>query len=449
MVTRLTMSVLQRLTSRGGAVLVGAATGLALTYTAYTALTQGQPFLKHAECKRRKRKGARKAPVIVEEEKPPGTDCCLPSVTSHDRAHALFLWIRVKQEADPQDVACSVARIQQYVDQVEAPMETSCGDFRILAGVGFGPEFYRQLKGGGAQAFTNAKHSLISSSSVGGDILIHAKSNDQELLKKLSKLVLQNLPKNSVLCHEETLAKTRYPEAFSTGDTPEDQPSVLSYQYTQGDMELFPPRRPVPEDKSLLLFVSDTGSQDTKFQREQAAMDSRTGGSYAMTQRWVHDLHLLTSNGDLTMNRWVDRAWEECAGPPGERKFKSPSMLTAELADVSMERWMGQAYQECLAMQRTHPNNHIVCTPGRATPRTPFRILRQSLPYSQGGESGLFFLSYASSPRYNELLLDRLVSSACGGGRLNSACMNVFRLSRNVCSACWYFPGLQELGELE
>ena len=122
--------------------------------------------------------------------------------------------------------------------------------------------------------------------------------------------------------------------------------------------------------------------------------------------------------------------------------------LTLQMSQ-SMDQWMTEAYTQCLAMKCKHPDSQVLCTPGTLTTPRPFRILRQSLPYKNQDQSGLFFVSYASTPRYNELLLDRLTASACGGGKLNAACLNVFRLSRNVRSACWYFPGVQELRELE
>ncbi|KAK7090516.1 hypothetical protein V1264_010301 [Littorina saxatilis] len=470
-VLRLVMTLLNRV-CRGTSVFVGrlkvvmgTTAGLALTYGVYQTLVGGNQYIKRA-------KGEAPADPSPNVQQQPFEDNsrhgltprpedalyldlaasarCQPCVISHDKAHALFMWIRLKNEADPQEVACKIARLQQYVQEVEAPTIACCGNRQIHAGVGFGPEFYKQVKGGAPQQFTNAKHSLISGDSVGGDILVHAKSNKVELLKSLSKAIVQSFPPNAILSHEETYGQHSHPEVAKKTQSGGEPLSILNYQYTKGEMELFPMDAPVDKEKPGLLFVEDTGSQDTEPKRRQAAVDPKTGGSYVMTQRWVHDIKLLDSNGDSAMNDWVDKAWEECAGPPGERKFKSLMVLGAELANLSMDKWMGDAYKECLAIQKNHPHEQIICTRGSPLPHIPFRILRQSLPYkNQGGESGLFFVSYASTPKYNELLLDRLIASACGGGRLNSACQNVFRLSRNVRSACWYFPGVHELRELE
>ena len=371
-----------------------------------------------------------------------------PSVTSHDRAHSLFLWIGIKSEADPCQVACRAARVQELVKQVQEPNESSCGDHHVLAGVGFGPEFYKVVRGNVPQPFSNAKHNLISSKSVGGDILIHAKSNDLDALKQLTKEVLDHLPQDSVLWHEETYGEHSDPEVIDKHVQGDEPVNVLNYKYTKEEMELFPPKVPMDQEKPNVLFVTDTGIEDTVIKRTQAAVDPKTGGSYVMTQKWVHDVQLVDSNGEAAMNEWVDKAWEECAGPPGERKFRSQTILAAELAHESMDKWMNTAYKECLAIQEKHPDSQIMCTPGNPGV-CPFRVLRQSLPYKcQSGQSGLFFVCYSSTPAYNELLLDQLVASACGGGKLNKACRNVFRLSHNVRSACWYFPGIQELREM-
>lgn len=448
--------------------MMGTATGIALTYGMYKTVMGGQqPYIRTARGEAppafpevpippfdqnpedNSRHGLQPRPEVSNYLDLAKAARSQPCVIAHEKAHSLFMWIGVQKDADPRAVACRVANLNARVVAVETPSKPCCGSHEIQAGVGFGPEFYQLVKGGVPQPFNNSKHSLISSGSVGGDILIHAKSNKLFQLQQLSKSILDDLPADSVLWHEAVFAEHRDPEHGGSANKSGSEPlGIVNYQYTKGKLELFPPSTPPDTTKPGLIFVDESGSQDTELKRHEVAVDPNTGGSYAMTQRWVHDIKLLYINGEDAMNEWVDKAWEESASPPGERKFRAEHGWGAELLEKSMETWMDVAYQECLEMQKKHPCT--ICTPGTPSPRIPFRILRQSLPYKGGkcGQTGMIFVSYANTPKYNELLLDRLIASASGGGKLNSACRNVFRLSHNVRSACWYFPGVVELREL-
>lgn len=65
-------------------------------------------------------------------------------VYSQGKNHALYLWIYVKPEANAKEVAKAVAKLQKYVDQVTDPKMRDEED-EIWAGVGFGPNFYKQV----------------------------------------------------------------------------------------------------------------------------------------------------------------------------------------------------------------------------------------------------------------------------------------------------------------
>ncbi|KAK6186041.1 hypothetical protein SNE40_008153 [Patella caerulea] len=76
-----------------------------------------------------------------------------PSVYSGGKDHALYLWINLKPTANSNEVAKSVAKIQKYVDQVTDPKLKDEED-EILAGVGFGPNFYAQVAGKTKKGYT-------------------------------------------------------------------------------------------------------------------------------------------------------------------------------------------------------------------------------------------------------------------------------------------------------
>lgn len=53
----------------------------------------------------------------------------------------------MKPEANAKEVAKAVAKLQKYVDQVSDPKMRDEED-EIWAGVGFGPNFYKQVTAG-------------------------------------------------------------------------------------------------------------------------------------------------------------------------------------------------------------------------------------------------------------------------------------------------------------
>ena len=70
---------------------------------------------------------------------------CPPvQVFSPGKDHALYMWIYLKPTANPREVARAMAKIQKYVDEVCDPTMRDEDD-EVLAGVGFGPNFYAQV----------------------------------------------------------------------------------------------------------------------------------------------------------------------------------------------------------------------------------------------------------------------------------------------------------------
>ena len=64
---------------------------------------------------------------------------------SGGKNHALYLWIHLKPNADIRACARAAANLQKYVDVV-CPPDMRDEDDEILAGVGFGPNFYQQVQ---------------------------------------------------------------------------------------------------------------------------------------------------------------------------------------------------------------------------------------------------------------------------------------------------------------
>lgn len=167
-----------------------------------------------------------------------------PSVFSQGKNHALYLWIYVKPEANSKEVAKAVAKLQKYVDQVTDPKMRDEED-EIWAGVGFGPNFYKQVGGKVKQDFNypHRKGNLGDMPSSGGDVFIHAKCNTPSKLFELAQVVMKNMPANSVESFED----------------------IYSFVYKNG--------------RDLSGFIDGTENAADDESRQNIAVEKETGGS--------------------------------------------------------------------------------------------------------------------------------------------------------------------------
>ncbi|ESO98284.1 hypothetical protein LOTGIDRAFT_114599, partial [Lottia gigantea] len=298
-------------------------------------------------------------------------------VYSEGKNHALYLWINLKPGANSREVAKSVAKIQKYVDQVTDPTMKDDDD-EILAGVGFGPNFFSQVAGKTMKSFVypHRKGALGDMPSSGGDVFIHAKCNTPSKLFELAQVIIKNLPKDSVENFED----------------------IYSFVYKNG--------------RDLSGFIDGTENRADEEGRQETAVEKETGGSYVITQKWLHKLDVIDGEKDRTLEGWVGRARNDSTE-------LSRKTITSHVARM------------------TSGNNFNA-------PK-PVEIVRQSMPFgSLSGEKGLFFIGYAASPQNFEYMLDRMVGS--GGDGQND---DIMRLSQNVKGTYWYFPGASELKKLE
>ena len=68
----------------------------------------------------------------------------LLQVYSQGKDHALYLWIELAPGANAKEVLKSAKSLQKMVDQVTDPSMRDESD-EIWAGVGFSPNFYKQV----------------------------------------------------------------------------------------------------------------------------------------------------------------------------------------------------------------------------------------------------------------------------------------------------------------
>ncbi|XP_045188585.2 dye-decolorizing peroxidase YfeX-like [Mercenaria mercenaria] len=300
-----------------------------------------------------------------------------PSVFSQGKNHALYLWIELEPSANPKQVASYAKTLQKMVDQVTDPSMRDEED-EIWAGVGFSPNFYKQAGGRVKQDFTYAhrRGNLGEMPSSAGDLFIHAKCNTPSKLFELAQVFLAGMPKGSVKNFED----------------------IYSFVYKNG--------------RDLSGFIDGTENAADDESREKIAVEKETGGSYVITQKWIHDMKVIGSEKDKVTEGWVGRLKSDST----EISRKS---ITSHVARMTG----GNGFQQ----------------------KKPFEIVRQSMPFGTLNDGcGLFFIGYSASPDNLNFMLDNMV----GAGKDGPYCDDVMRLTKNVKGTYWYFPGNEELNKL-
>ncbi|XP_070210175.1 dye-decolorizing peroxidase YfeX-like isoform X2 [Littorina saxatilis] len=300
-----------------------------------------------------------------------------PSVYSQGKDHAVYMWINLKPSTNAREVARVMSKLQKYVDEVCDP-SLKDEDDEVLAGVGFGPNFYAQVAGKTKETYVypHRKGPLGEMPSSAGDVFVHAKCNQVSKLFELAQVILKNLPKESVANYED----------------------IYSFVYRNG--------------RDLSGFIDGTENAADEDDRREVAVEKATGGSYVITQKWLHDLNTINTEKDKTLEGWVGRTRADSVELP--RKT-----ITSHVARMTGGNGFNQP--------------------------KPFQIVRQSMPFGTlGGDAGLFFIGYAASPRNHEFMLDRMVGAG-GDGHSD----DIMRLTKNVKGTYWYFPGMAELKQLE
>ncbi|EDV28861.1 uncharacterized protein TRIADDRAFT_20245, partial [Trichoplax adhaerens] len=298
-------------------------------------------------------------------------------VISLTKEHALYLWIHVKGTADPKACAKVAANVQKYVDGIIPPKEADEND-EIWAGVAFGPSFYARCGGTVHENYDYPHRSGKNGDlpSTGGDIFVHAKSNSRGGLYELAQAVLKNLPEGSVENVEE----------------------VYGFVYKNG--------------RDLSGFIDGTENPADDESRTEVAINKETGGSYLITQRWIHKFNVINNTKVSTMENWVGRNIDDST----EQRRKSVTSHVARMTNGS-----------------------------QFNAAKPYQIVRQSQPYGLSSkESGLFFIAYAASPKNFEYMLGRMV----GEGRDNLS-DDIMLLTKCVTGTYWYAPSLSELAKLK
>ncbi|CAH8590302.1 unnamed protein product [Schistosoma margrebowiei] len=167
------------------------------------------------------------------------------------------------------------------------------------------------------------------------------------------------------------------------------------------------------ERSGALGRLPRTGTMNPKDpdERAEVAINTYTGGSYGLVQKWIHDMDLLRSTPDNIK-----------------------------------EKWIGRTIEHSFALHDKSITSHIARMIGSAErgkwPK--FRIVRQSQPYGTlSGEAGLLFLAYAAEIKNFNFMLDRMT-----GDTEDRKIDDVMRFSHCVTGNYLYFPSQEELTRL-
>ncbi|GFO45888.1 Dyp-type peroxidase yfex-like protein [Plakobranchus ocellatus] len=298
------------------------------------------------------------------------------NVISGLKKYSLFLWITLEPDADPCAVACAAVKIDEAI---AATQGFDCDiDDEVLAGVGFGPNFLCQncLSPSKNFCYRARKGKRGEMPSSNGDIFVHAKADSLGQLFDFCKIYLHGFPDDSVSEFEDCYG--------------------FSYRGS----------------RDISGFLINQTNRCKEEDLRKVAVESSTGGSYALAQKWVHDLCALEED---------------------------PSVL---------EKYIGRKMESGEELEERSPSSHLTRITGSSEPgaEPKYEIVQQNMSYGTLSErAGMFFLSFAKDPCVFDWMLDRMVGANCDDGQHDDA----MRISKNVKGTYWYFPGLKEIANMK
>lgn len=161
------------------------------------------------------------------------------------------------------------------------------------------------------------------------------------------------------------------------------------------------------EGRDLIGFVDGTANPKTPDDQEQAALLPNTeGGSFLLTQKWVHDLNAFNALSISEQEAVVGRTKED---------------------DIELE---GDDMPDDSHVSRTDASEDGVA----------LKLWRRSSPYGSVAENGLYFVAFACDIHRFDVQLNRMYGITDDG--LHD---RLIHYSKAVSGAYWYVPGVTEL----
>ena len=300
-------------------------------------------------------------------------------IIPESRQYSLFVTLKlIDMQANARDVAKVLSGMPDLVGEVGC-LDADAG---LTAGVAFGPEFWAMVTPvagpPGLHAFLPLGEGALTAPATGGDVLIHINSArvdfNYECFARLWRLL-----KGKAAVMEE-VAAFRYLDARDlTG-------------FIDGT------ENPQGEERADVALIGDDAADFA-------------GGSFVMTQRYVHDL-----------DKWETLSQAEQEGAVGRTKQDSVELEDEERPETA------------------HISRVVIEADGEE-----LEIVRHSLPYGTvAGEKGLFFIAYNKNLDTFEKMLSRMFGVS--GDGLHDRLMDY---TRPVTGAFFFTPSetmLRSLG---
>jgi len=204
--------------------------------------------------------------------------------------YSLYLWINLDCAANPRLVAKVAADVEGLVETVSSPTDDCCED--IVAGVGFGPNFYSQVMGKTCRNFYYTPRKGLNGEMpyTPGDIFLHAKCNNKGKLFDLCKNYITSFPEGSI----------------------QDFEDIYGFDFRNNC------------DLSGFRLVTN---RPDECGRRAVAVEQETGGSYALAQKWIHDFCVIRPENRSALEKYIGRDMETSA----ELKNKQNSSHVARM----------------------------------------------------------------------------------------------------------------------
>jgi len=190
------------------------------------------------------------------------------NITSDPKCFSLFLTIHLNPSAD----TCAVSKVAADMHTLVCSVtDDPCDDIDV--GVGFGPNTYSQVMGKTHKNFyyTPRKCANGEMPATGGDILLHAKSNDRGKLFDVCKNYICSFPEGSIAEFED----------------------IYGFDYRCG--------------RDLSGFQHGTSNRCDEDGRIDVAIECESRGSYALSMKWVHDFCVIRDENKTALEKYIGR----------------------------------------------------------------------------------------------------------------------------------------------
>ena len=185
--------------------------------------------------------------------------------------------------------------------------------------------------------------------------------------------------------------------------------AIHSFMQTVGVLKLDLAGFQYLDSRDLIGFIDGTANPKEEKAREAALIpegQTGAGGSFVLSQQWVHNLPAFNTLSQSEQERVVGRT--------------KPDSIELE----------GEAMP---------PTSHVNRTDYKENGKA-LKIVRRSAPYGTVGEHGLYFLAFACELYRFQVLLERMFG-ASGDGVSDQ----LIRYSQPVTSSYWFAPSREDL----